>query len=83
MSISVTTLFFAAYRDLVGTGQLVVELHDGATVGDLVRELRARGAPYDALPAEPAIAVNHTYAFLDEPLSTEDEVAFIPPVAGG
>ena len=51
VSISVTTLFFAAYRDLVGTGELVVELREGATVGDLVKELRARGAPYDALPA--------------------------------
>ena len=83
MSISVNTLFFAAYRDLVGTSALTVELSDGATVGDLVAELRARGAPYDGLPAEPAIAVNQTYAYLDEPLPQGAEVAFIPPVAGG
>ena len=38
---------------------------------------------FDGLPAEPAVAVNQTYAFLDEPLGAEDEVAFIPPVAGG
>lgn len=83
MSLSVNALFFAAYRDLVGTARLPVELGDGATVADLVAELRGRGAPFDALPAEPAVAVNRTYAFLDEPLSTDDEVAFIPPVAGG
>jgi len=62
---------------------LSVELTEGATVADLVAELRGRGAPFDALPAEPAIAVNHTYAFLTEPLAPDDEVAFIPPVAGG
>ena len=83
LSFSVNTLFFASYRDLLGTGALSVELTEGATVADLVAELRGRGAPFDALPSEPAIAVNQTYAFLTEPLAPDDEVAFIPPVAGG
>lgn len=83
MSLSVNALFFASYRDLVGTGALRVDLDPGATVADLVATLRSRGAPFDALPAEPAVAVNRTYAFMDEPLTPEAEVAFIPPVAGG
>lgn len=83
MSVSVQTLFFAAYRDLLGTPAMSVEIPEGATVGDLVRELRRRGAPFDRLPAEPAVAVNRTYARLSEPLGAGDEVAFIPPVAGG
>lgn len=83
MPVSVNALFFASYRDIVGAGAMPVEVRDGATVADLVTELRGRGAPFDALPAEPAVAVNRTYARLDEPLSADDEVAFIPPVAGG
>lgn len=83
MSVSVLTLFFAAYRDMVGFSTLPVELRDGATVADLVAELRGRGAPFDALPEEPAVAVNRTYARVTEPLAPGDEVAFIPPVAGG
>ena len=83
MPFSVNALFFAAYRDLLGTGALTVELGEGATVADLVAELRSRGGPFSALPSEPAIAVNRTYAFLDEPHGSNDEVAFIPPVAGG
>jgi len=83
VTLSVNALFFASYRDLVGTSHMAVELSPGATVSDLVAELRGRGAPFDTLPAEPAVAVNRTYAFLDEPLSADDEVAFIPPVAGG
>ena len=83
MTFTVNALFFASYRDLVGEGSISVELDSGATVGDLVGELRGRGAPFDVLPAEPAVAVNQTYAFMDEPLGSDDEVAFIPPVAGG
>lgn len=80
---SVQALFFAAYRDLLGTKAMSVDLPEGATVGDLVAELRGRGAPFDTLPAEPAVAVNRAYAHQDERLSEGDEVAFIPPVAGG
>ena len=80
---SVQALFFAAYRDLLGTSQLDVDLPAGATVADLVQELRGRGAPFDRLPREPAIAVNRAYALHSEALRPGDEVAFIPPVAGG
>jgi molybdopterin converting factor subunit 1 len=83
MSLSVKTLFFAAYRELLGTSELAVEMGPGATIGDLVRELRSRGAPFDALPEEPAVALNRAYAATSEPLAAGDEVAFIPPVAGG
>lgn len=83
MSLSVNALFFAAYRDLVGTGRLAVDLGEGATVADLIAELRGRGAPWDRLPERPAVAVNRSYALLDERLGPDDEVAFIPPVAGG
>ena len=62
---------------------MTVELAQGATVADLVAELRGRGSPFDILPEQPAGAVNRTYAMLDEPLGAGDEVAFIPPVAGG
>jgi molybdopterin converting factor small subunit len=83
MTVSVQTRFFAAYRDLLGTSGLAVDVLEGATVADLVAELRSRGAPFDALPLEPAVAVNRTYAALTERLGPGDEVAFIPPVAGG
>jgi len=81
--VSVQALFFAAYRDLLGTKALSVDLPEGATVADLIAELRGRGAPFNALPAAPAVAVNRTYAAHNETLSAGDEVAFIPPVAGG
>ena len=79
----VRTLFFAAYRDAVGTSALELDLPEGATVGDLVRRVRARGAPFDRLPELPAVAINRTVVRGDAVLAPGDEVAFLPPVAGG
>jgi molybdopterin converting factor subunit 1 len=79
----VRALFFASYRDLAGTDELDVELPGGARVADLVSRLRASGNGWDALPASPAVAVNMDYAPLSTALREGDEVAFIPPVAGG
>jgi molybdopterin synthase catalytic subunit len=81
--VQVRTLFFAAYRDAVGTGSLELELPDGSTVGELVGRLRARGAPFDRLPLLPAVAVNRTLVRADVRLAAGDEIAFLPPVAGG
>ena len=79
----VRALFFASYRDLVGTEQLAVNLPTSATVADLVERLRAPGEPGSRLPERPAVAVNRRYAKPATPLADGDEVAFIPPVAGG
>jgi molybdopterin synthase sulfur carrier subunit len=81
--VQVRTLFFAAYRDALGTGSLDLELPEGATVAQLVGRLRARGAPFDRLPATPAVAVNRTLVRADARLAAGDEIAFLPPVAGG
>lgn len=75
--------FFASYRDIVGMRALQIEVGDGSTVGDLVRELRGRGAPFDRLPEDPAVAVNFELVDAHTPLRRGDEVAFLPPVAGG
>lgn len=83
MSMPVRALFFAVYRERLGVSELPVDIGDGATVADLVAALRARGTPFDALPVDPAVAVNRTYVPLTESLRPGDEVAFIPPVAGG
>jgi len=80
---TVTTLFFASYRELAGVGELEVELPAGATVADLIATVQATRPGLSSLPATVAVAVNRQYAALDRTLSDSDEVAFIPPVAGG
>lgn len=78
----IRALFFATYRELAGAEALEIELPSGATAADLVARLRQRGR-LAALPSEPALAVNEEYAPLTTGLSDGDEVALLPPVAGG
>jgi molybdopterin converting factor subunit 1 len=74
---------FAAMRDLTGDEAVEVELPDGATVGDLRRELGKQLPLARTLLTRSAIAVNHDVAENDRPLHATDEVAAIPPVSGG
>jgi molybdopterin converting factor subunit 1 len=78
----IRTLLFAVYRDMAGTDEMEMELPAGATAADLVLRLRAEPGLH-RLPAEPALAVNQEYAPLSTPLTDGDEVALLPPVAGG
>ena len=75
--------FFAAYREILGVAELTVPLAEGSTVAELVDVLRARGGDFAHLPPEPAVAVNRVYVDATARLREGDEVAFIPPVAGG
>jgi molybdopterin converting factor subunit 1 len=76
-------LFFASYRDLVGTSELRLPITAGTTVAQLIELLRGRGEGFEQLPSSPAVAVNAEYASEDTPLGESDVVALIPPVAGG
>ena len=79
---TVTVLLFASYADALGKSSLTVELAAGATAGDVVQYVR--GLPgADRVPPAPLVAVNQRYASATQPLAANDEVALIPPVAGG
>ena len=82
MPISVDALLFARYAELLGTDRVGVTLPDHATASDLLRLVRQRQGG-DALPAAVLVAVNGRQAALDAPLRNGDEVALLPPLAGG
>ena len=75
-------LLFGVYRELAGSEGIELDVPAGTTVGDLTRRLRTVPG-LETLPQAPLVAVNHAYADAADPLSREDEVALIPPVAGG
>ncbi len=79
----VRALFFASYREIMGGADFDVDLPDGATVSDLITVLRERDDAAARLPADPAVALNQSYCTSDAVLAEGDEVAVIPPVAGG
>jgi molybdopterin synthase catalytic subunit len=69
---------FAALRDRVGAPELMLELPDGALVGDALDRL---AGVTGGVPA--VLAVNREYADRGAALHEGDEVALIPPVSGG
>jgi molybdopterin converting factor small subunit len=79
---AVTVHLFASYAESFGANNLKIDLAPESTVADLVAELRALPGSY-VLPPAPRVAVNRKFATLDQPLRPTDEVALIPPVAGG
>jgi molybdopterin converting factor subunit 1 len=79
---TVTVLLFASYADAVGRSTLELDVKSGATVSDVIEQVRRLGDP-SQLPAAPMVAVNEQYASRDRELRPGDEVALIPPVAGG
>jgi len=69
---------FAILRERAGTGELELDLPDGARVADALAAVADLAA---GLPL--VLAVNREYADPGAVLSADDELALIPPVSGG
>jgi molybdopterin converting factor subunit 1 len=78
---TLTVLLFASYADALGRSTLELDLPSGTTVEELLERVREM-APATALPRA-LVAVNREYAAPGQPVSSGDEIAIIPPVAGG
>lgn len=76
-------LFFAVLRDITGTDVREVALAEGATPRQVWQTLRETYPKLADYTQPPMVAVNEEYAESDSVLSDGDELAFIPPVAGG
>lgn len=79
---TVTVCFFASYADSFGVTSMTMSLAPGSTVRDLMRNVSALPGGKRVPPA-PLVAVNRSYAPQTQELRDGDEVALIPPVAGG
>lgn len=75
-------LLFASYADAFGASEIDVDLPAGSTVAQVVQWVRTRHGD-SRLPPSPLVAVNQAYARPDATILDGDEVAIIPPVAGG
>ena len=79
----IQVLYFAVFRERLGTDGEPLELDAGATVADAITALEARHDVVAQLRGRYRIAVNHAMADPDAPLTEGDELVLIPPVAGG
>ena len=74
---------FASLREVVGQGEVVVELGPEATADSAWQELVREHPALADRRARLTAAINRTYATFDTPLQDGDEVVFVPPVSGG
>lgn len=77
---TIRVLLFASWADALGARSVDLDLADDATASDVLSALDARAGA--ALP-RPALAVNRCIVPAHARIARGDEVAIIPPVAGG
>ena len=80
--LTVRVLLFASYAESLGAETLDVTVSSPATVGGVVERLRALPGGR-LLPAKPLCARNLAHADAAEPVADGDEIAILPPLAGG
>jgi sulfur-carrier protein len=81
-SLTVRVLLFASYAETLGLDALDFTFDGAATVEDAIARLRTLPGG-ERLPPKPLCAVNLSQVRLDTPLTSGDELAILPPLAGG
>ena len=76
-------LFFATLKDRAGVRQALIELPPGSTVADLKARLRIDYPALDEVLASTLVSINREFAFDEDVLPLDAEVALFPPVSGG
>jgi molybdopterin synthase catalytic subunit len=77
--------FFAGYREQLGREEVLLELEEEVTLGELLERLGQKLPGLDRILGEgrAIIAVNHEVASKESLVAPGDEVAIFPPVSGG
>ena len=81
-TITVRVLLFASYADVLGVDELELTIENPATVDDALNRLRSLPGG-ERLPAKPLCALNLQHVQPTTTLSPGDELAILPPLAGG
>jgi molybdopterin converting factor subunit 1 len=74
---------FGALRERVGSDEEVLDLPDGSTGADLLHAVAERHPEAAPILERVSVAVNLDVVSPDRELAAADEVALLPPVAGG
>jgi molybdopterin converting factor small subunit len=81
-TLTVRVLLFGSYAERLGVDALDLSLESPATIDAALNRLRSLPGG-DALPERPLCALNLSQARAGAPLSEGDELALLPPLAGG
>ena len=79
----VTVRFFAAHREATGTSSYAAEVPDGVCASDVWTMLQERFPKLERAASSVAFAVNLQQVPAGTALHEGDELALLPPMAGG
>jgi molybdopterin converting factor subunit 1 len=82
-AMTVRVKLFAVAKERAGRAELDIELPTGATVADLRKAIESNHPALAAIIPHAMWAVDKSYANDATPLTSNSEVALIPPVSGG
>lgn len=79
---TVRVLLFASYAERMGRESLEIDVTSGTTVSEILA--RVRGLPGgELLPPKPLCALNLVHVGAEAVVAPGDEIAILPPLAGG
>jgi molybdopterin converting factor subunit 1 len=81
--VRLTVRLFARLREIVGAGELVLDVAAPATIRAVWAELASHHPGLTPHAASVSAARNLEYARMDTAVADGDEIAFLPPVSGG
>jgi molybdopterin converting factor subunit 1 len=79
----VTIRLFAADREAAGRSSFVANVPNGSTIADVYRRVIEEHPGIGRSARAVAFALNREHASADAPVRDGDELAILPPVAGG
>jgi molybdopterin converting factor subunit 1 len=79
----VRVLFFGVLKEIAGKTADEIDVHDGASVRDVLLHYQLQIPQLKSSLSSIALAVNQQYAGADTKLKANDEIALLPPVSGG
>jgi molybdopterin converting factor small subunit len=79
---TVRILLFAGYAERMGLESLDLSVAPGTTVAAVLARVRALPGG-ELVPPRPLCAVNLSHVSLDAVVEPGDEIAILPPLAGG
>jgi len=81
-SVTVRVLLFASYAEHLGSDALGLTVAAPATVASVLEAVRKMPGG-DRVPPRPLLARNLAHIGLDGTVESGDEIAILPPLAGG
>ena len=75
--------FFSHLRDLASTGEMNLEIEEGSSVDDLLKNLFARRPALKAADKTILVAAGVEFVDRNYVIRRGDEISIMPPVQGG